>query len=432
MNKKRKKTSKKKQRIIKLLTRLLVLFLLLDAALLGSSYYQEHFASKAMPVPTSFIQVNTQISIDPSKLLPKEVSLMAVGDNIGHTGVFQAGRQPDGSHDYSVLYDNISYYLENNDMKIINQETIFGGDDKEYKTYPLFNTPSAIGTAMVKAGFNVIQHASNHSLDMGQNGLLNCVNFWKTTHPETLMIGIYETAEEQNEIPLMEVNGITFALLNYTYSHNATTFSTYAEGHLNMLCDYDESTRVIDFDTIHPKVLEDIKKAEELADFTIVLPHWGSEYTTTPTNQEYTFAKQMTEAGADLIIGAHPHVIQPVEWVEADNGNRALCYYSLGNYTSVQDGISQMLGGMANLTIRQDSKGTYIVEDSIKAIPLVTHYVYPTSTGYCIVEGTYLLNDYSAEKAASHGIRNAFGKALTRDKLVNLAEDVFGEYLSWE
>lgn len=407
-------------------------FLLVDAILIGNWFYQKHFGTRAAAIPSAVLERDNFISIDPAEVIPKEVSLMAVGDNIGHTGVFQAGRKSDGSNDYSVLYNNITTYLDNCDLKIINQETIFGGDDKKYQTYPLFNTPSAIGTAQVEAGFNVIQHASNHALDMGQNGLLNCVNFWKTKHPDTMMIGIYETEEEQNEIPLMEINGITFALLNYTYSHNATTFSKYAEGHLNMLCAYDVSSRVIDFDTIHPKVIEDIKKAEELADFTIVLPHWGSEYTTTPTKQEYKFAKLMTEAGADLIIGAHPHVIQPVEWVEADNGNRALCYYSLGNYTSVQDGISQMLGGMANLTIRQDVNGTYIVEDSVKAIPLVTHYVYPTSTGYCIVEGTYLLNDYSASKAASHGIKNAFGKTLTRDKLVNLAEDVFGEFLSWE
>lgn len=425
------KRMQQKKKFLRILLGMLLVFLLIDGVIIGRWLYQNYFGMKAEPVSMSLGGSST-LSVEPSELIPKSVRLMAVGDNIGHTGVFQAGMQSDGTNDYSVLYNNISEYLDACDLKIINQETILGGDEKGFSTYPNFNTPQAIGTAMVNAGFNVIQHASNHSLDMGQSGLLNCVDFWKTNHPDTLVLGIYETAEEQAQIPILEVNGIKFALLNYTYSHNASSFSRYAEGHLNMLCAYDADTRAIDFNTIHPKVLTDIAQAEILADFTIVLPHWGTEYTTTPTNQEINFAKQMTAAGADLIIGAHPHVIQPVEWVEAENGNRALCYYSLGNYTSVQDGVAQMLGGMANLTIIKDSTGTYIDEESIKAIPLVTHYVYPTPTGYCIVEGTYLLNDYTEEMAANHGIRRAFSKTLTKEKLLSLATEVFGEYLSME
>ena len=121
------------------------------------------------------------------------------------------------------------------------------------------------------------------------------------------------------------------------------------------------------FNTIHPQVLDDIHRAESMADFTIVFPHWGVEYTMEATAQEISFARQMTEAGADLVIGTHPHVIQPVEWVTADNGNCALCYYYLGNYTS-----------------------------------------------------------------ALHGLRNAWGIVLTKEDLLSLAQDTFGEYLSME
>lgn len=362
----------------------------------------------------------------------KQVTIMAVGDNLIHEAVWQSGLQEDGSHDYRPLYENLSYYLENCDLRVINQETILGGDEKGLRDYPIFNSPQAIGDTLADMGFNVILHASNHSFDMGIDGLMSCAQFWKQKHPEVTMVGIYESPEEQDQIPVVEVNGIKIALLNYTYSHNAGSFGVKAEGHLNMLCAYDNTSRVIDFQTIHPKVLEDIRKAEELADFTIVFPHWGTEYVMQPTLQETTFASQMTEAGADLIIGTHPHVIQPVEWVTAGNGNRALCYYSLGNFTSAQDGVAQMLGGMANLTIVQDKTGTYIQEDSIKAIPLVTHFVYPGWTGSSVVESTYLLNNYTDEQAAKHGLKTAWRITLTRQELLSLAEQTFGEYLSME
>ncbi len=267
---------------------------------------------------------------------------------------------------------------------------------------------------------------------MGLDGLLNSVSFWETNHPDVLMIGIYENADDQSEIPVIEVNGIKIAMLNYTYSHNADNFSTSAEGHLNILCDYDENTRAIDYTTINPQVISDIEEAEKIADFTIVFPHWGTEYVTETTEQQTTFAKEMTEAGADLIIGTHPHVIEPVEWVYADNGNSALCYYSLGNFTSTQDTIEGILGGMAKVTIVQDETGTYIDEDSIKAIPLVTHYLYPGPNGYMETMSTYLLSDYTDEMAAKHGLYNREGISVTVEKLTALAEDIFGKYYSLE
>lgn len=365
-------------------------------------------------------------------IAPVQVKLVAVGDDLVHTGVFKAGHQEDGSFDYSCLFANIKPYLEDVDVKIINQETIFGGDDKGASSYPSFNTPTAIGDAAVSAGFNVFTHATNHAFDMGIDGLLNCVKYWKEKHPETFVVGIYDTKEEQSEIPVMEVNGIKIAILNYTYSHNWETFSASAEGHLNMLCAYDETTRVIDFNTINPQVIEDIKKAEEIADFTIVCPHWGTEYVHDATTQEVNFAKLMTEAGADLIIGTHPHVIQPVEWITADNGNKSLCYYSLGNFTSTQDEWERLLGGMASLTIVKDAEGTYIDESTVKAIPLVTHYVYPGWNGATVVDSTYSLANYTEEQAAAHGIHTRCGINLTRDNLVALANQVFGDYCSIE
>ncbi|MBE5940566.1 MAG: CapA family protein [Lachnospiraceae bacterium] len=376
----------------------------------------------------------TEEPTEPPTEAPVELTLIAVGDNLIHTGVIKTGKQDDGTYNFDFMFTEIQKYIDAADISVINQETIFGGDDKEFGGYPRFNSPTAIGDSIAKAGFNVVLHASNHARDMGLSGLLNTVEYWKTK-PEVLTLGIYETEEEQKEIPIMEVEGIKFAMLNYTYSHNAATFAKDVIGHLNMLCYYDPDTRAIDYNTINPQVIEDIKKAEEIADVVVVFPHWGTEYTLKATKQEKNFAKLMTEAGADLIIGTHPHVIQPVEWIESDNGNKSLCYYSLGNYLSTQDRAVSMLGGMAMVKIKKEDGKITIGSEGTGVIPLVTHYTYKS---YAKLEAVYLLSDYTEEMAANHGMMKRYASKLegnknrylvTKEKLDNWAEDVFGDWL---
>ena len=119
-----------------------------------------------------------------------------------------------------------------------------------------------------------------------------------------------------------------------------------------MLCNYDETTGRMNYTGLHPDVLTDIAEAKQMADIVIVCPHWGTEYTTEPSSYQRKFALQMVEAGADIIIGTHPHVVQPVEWIETENGNRALCFYSLGNYVSTQKEPLCMLEAMAWINFR--------------------------------------------------------------------------------
>ena len=359
---------------------------------------------------------------------PVRVTLVAVGDDLMHQGVYNSGKQTGGGYNFDHIFKDTAYLLEDADIKIMNQETIFGGNEKGLSSYPLFNSPVEMTDALVKAGYNVITHATNHARDMGIDGLLYCAKYWKEHHPETLVVGIYETAEEQQEIPIMMVNGIKFAILNYTYSHNSAVWKKDCDGHLNMLCAFDPETREIDFNTINPQVLEDIKRAETLADFTIVCPHWGQEYYDTQRPSQETFAKQMTEAGADLIIGTHPHVIEPVEWIQADNGNKSLCYYSLGNFTSTQDEWVRILGGMAKLTIVKDGSGTYIDESTARAIPLVNHYTSPGN----LVKGVYSLKNYTADLAAKHGLKPRKGIVVTVENLTNHAQKIFGDFCSIE
>jgi len=192
-----------------------------------------------------------------------------------------------------------------------------------------------------------------------------------------------------------------------------------------MLCNWDENTGRIDFTTIHPQVLEDIVRASELADVVIVCPHWGTEYTTTPSKYQKEFARQITEAGADLIIGTHPHVVQPVEWIEGENGNKALCYYSLGNYVSTQKEGICMLEAMAWVTFRVKEDGVVISEENTGVVPMVCQY----KSGPVRFESVYLLEEYTRELANRHGIRNYGGVNLTLEDLQKWSSEVLGEWV---
>lgn len=358
-----------------------------------------------------------------------DISLMAVGDNLMHMGVVYTGKQADGSYDYSILFEGISDFLDIADIKIINQETILGGNERGFFGYPYFNSPTEVGDAIAKAGFNVVLQASNHSADQGTDGLIACANFWDK-YPEIQMTGIYADKQEMtetndNRISLLTIDDFTFAILNYTYGPNMEVMPESLEGHLELLCDYDPATNRLDFTTLNPQVIADIAKAETLADVVIVCPHWGTEYVTSPSSYQEKFALQMTEAGADVIIGTHPHVVQPVEWITAENGNQALCYYSLGNYVSTQkDGIS-MLEGMAWVTFHVAEDGISLSEQNTGILPMVCHY----TSGPVRIESVYLLEDYTAEQAATHGIRSYGGVNLTLEDLQGWSEEILGEWV---
>ena len=353
-----------------------------------------------------------------------DITLMAVGDNLMHMGVISTGDMGDGTYDYSFLFEGISEFLETADIKIINQETILGGNDFGFSGYPAFNSPTEVGDAIAEAGFNVVLHASNHSADKGITGLLNCVSYWKTK-PEVVVTGIYEEAAESHDIPILTIGDIDFAILNYTYGPNLETMPKSIRGHLDMLCDWDEESGRIDFTKLHPQVIEDIARAEELADVVIVCPHWGTEYMTSPSGYQEDFAKQMVQAGADLIVGTHPHVVQPVDWVESENGNKALCYYSLGNYVSTQKGALSMLEAMAWVTFTVKEEGIEISEEQTGILPMVCHY----NSDPVRVESIYLLEDYTEEQAKAHGILGYGGVELKLDELQTWSDEILGEWV---
>jgi poly-gamma-glutamate synthesis protein (capsule biosynthesis protein) len=373
-------------------------------------------------------------TIEEKVTAPKEydVSLMAVGDNLMHMGIVYTGKQNDGSYDFSFLFKGIDDFLDTADIKVINQETILGGNEKGFSGYPKFNSPTQVGDAIAAAGFNVVLSATNHAADQGISGIENCVSFWETNYPDVTLTGISKDYTESN-IDIITIDNVDFAILNYTYGPNMETLPSSIKGHLNMLCAYDEKSGKIDFTTLNPQVVEDIQNAREQADVVIVFPHWGVEYQSTPSSYQKQFAVEMTEAGADLIIGTHPHVPQPVEWVESENGNQSLCYYSLGNYVSTQREEISMLEEMAWVTfhVTENSLGGIVQKDveisvdNTGVIPLVCQY----TSSPVRLDSVYLLEDYTEELAAKHGIHGYGGINLKKSNLESYAEKIFGDFI---
>ena len=337
----------------------------------------------------------------------ENVNIKMVGDVLLHDPVSASGLMEDGSYNYDHMFVNVKDDIAQADIAIANQEVILGGREIGISGYPAFNGAFEVGDALVNAGFDVVCHGTNHALDRGKTGILNCINYWRNSHPEISVLGIYDSEEMQHQICVKEVKGIRIAILNYTYGTNG----------IDLPSDMPYAVNLMDRD----KIASDLAQAESMADFTVVCPHWGIEYTHQQNSEQESLAKFMAEHGADLILGTHPHVIQPVEWVEADNGNRALVYYSLGNFINYTSdygaGTAQRaLGAMASVNITRDESGVHISD--YEAIPLVSHMIDKTTT--------YKLSDYSDELANENAMKQKDGE-FSYEYCVNTSREVLGE-----
>lgn len=307
----------------------------------------------AMPI-TSFAKAG--------KSTDKEITIVMVGDILLHTPVEEAAEDDAGNYNFDFIFEDTKKDIASADIAIVNQEVIIGGEELGVSGYPAFNAPTEIGDALVKAGFDVVCHGTNHALDKGKKGILNTLDYWEENHPEITILGINDSKEDQENITIIEQDGIKIALLNYTYGTNGISLPKSMPYAVDML-DKD-------------KVISDLKYAEENADFTIVCPHWGTEYELGTDSSQKKWAKIFREYGADLVIGTHPHVIEPIEMMEDDspgysnnhgNGDM-LVYYSLGNFVNWTSGkgkgvANRMVGGMAQISIGFDKNGEVVIKD---------------------------------------------------------------------
>lgn len=342
--------------------------------------------------------------------LPKEqiVTLLAVGDNLLHQKVIDSGKLANGNYNYDHLFSRLSEEIKAADIAVINQETILGTKKMGYSGYPRFCSPTAVGRAIAKVGFDIVLHANNHTLDKGTEGITTTLKYW-SRFPMITPIGIHNSKEEAEEITYYEKNGITFALFNATYGLNGNALPK-------------SKSYLIDCMN-QAKLKKQISEAKKKADFLIVFPHWGAEYVYKANAYQKEYAQFFADLGVDLVIGSHPHVLQPVEWIEGKNGHKTLVYYSLGNYISSMDYTDRMLGGMANITIVKKDDKTYIKSASIT--PIVTHYERGGTYNFTV----YKLSDYTQTLATKHYIlKGKWGNDFSLKALQKLAESIVGDF----
>ena len=351
---------------------------------------------------------------------PETFSLMMVGDDLLHKPVSDSGRQSDGTYRYDELFRNVKKDAKAADLAMINQEVILGGEELGVSGYPRFNGRQEVGDAIAKAGFNMVLHATNHSMDKGKEGILRCLSYWDTVKcsgrkgekkKNITVTGMYDTEKEANKITTFEANEITVAVLNYTYGTNGLPLP------------YDMPSAVNLMET--QKVKKDVKKAKKIADFVIVCPHWGTEYKLEADTYQLTWAKKLADWGVDLIIGTHPHVVEPVKWVKGKNGHQTLVYYSLGNFinsnVSSYTGVSkQYYGGMAKVELVRREDGEVEI-DQAKFVPLITHW--SVSTGKLT---TYKVEDYTKKLWQDNRLRWKDG-SFTLENMKEFFNDVVGK-----
>ncbi|MDO4859785.1 MAG: CapA family protein [Bacillota bacterium] len=333
----------------------------------------------------------------------QKASLVAFGDDLFHDTVYQA-YESDG-YDFTPIYEHVQDEIDKADIACINQETM--PVKSNYSGYPLFGTPIQIIDTLHDVGFDVVLQASNHSADRGSDAIETMLKYWKEKYPKVKVLGAHRTEEDANKIKVLKKNGMTFALLNYTYDLNGLSLPAGKEYMIDML------------DQEHKeKIKEDIKKASKY-DFTIVFPHWGIEYQYEPVDEQKEWAQFFADQGVDVVIGMHPHVIEPVRVVKGKNGNRMVCFYSLGNFVSCQNEVDTMLGGMAMVDFVKDKDG-----------PRVTHYrmrgtVTHIGSGFSHFT-TYKLADYTEELASQNYIRSLASSEFSLKVLKNLFKEITG------
>lgn len=282
------------------------------------------------------------------------VSFVVFGDNLIHEPIYRYGLRQE--EDFDFLFENVKDVIAESDVAVINQETPLVDNPEQYGGYPRFGTPAQVGQAIVDAGFDVVTCATNHVLDRGGDGVCFTKDFF--TSRGVTCLGI-ETVDEADGSPyeILVRNGTRFALFNYTYGTNGIRIPEENPDMVHLLDDEE-------------RVMREIKEAEEEADFVIVFVHWGTEYEKQPDEFQQKWTQVFLDSKVDVVVGTHPHVLQPYEMLRDDNGHEMLVYYSIGNYISAQDEESCVKGGMAGFTVSLTSEGFRVTEYSLQPLTI--------------------------------------------------------------
>lgn len=362
--------------------------------------------------PTNQVQADTEV-VTEEVFKPTSAKLVAVGDNLMHRSCTLSAKNADGTYDFTKHFANMADIFKAADLAVISQDTVLGGIELGATSTEtgIFNTAVELADGMADAGINVVLAANNHIMDEGSAGLNTMMSYFSTKYPNITLLGVNNSREAKDEPIYVETNNIKIAMINYSYGSNQTADLDASPYLLNQ---YDEDW------------LSDIlKQAREEADFIIAFPFWGEQNSMDYTQEQERQAQFLADNGVDLIIGSYPHVVEPVKWITAENGDRTLVYYSLGNFQSIQNTVENMLGGQANVTISKEEDGTHISDYSLDFV--VTHYEQRESSEYYDIVTTYPLADYTSDLAARHGMSVSGNEEFNLASLQGLSSQILSK-----
>ena len=377
----------------------------------------------ATPTPTSGNNAGTPTPVPQNTPVPtvaSKASILTCGDNLLHTGILNEAKSKaaaEGSgRDFSFeyIYKDVASFVSSFDLSVINQESIIlpknylSNDLGKYlRSDGSFVTPAEMTDALLKTGFDVLDMANNHMLDMGAAGLQWSMDYLKTVNG-LMTVGSYYDEKDMSDIRVAEVSGIKIAMLAYTYGTNVPEDRARQETGFKFIIPYIDDQRMI----------SDLQKANSIADFTIVFIHWGNENEANPSAEQRRIASLLAQNGAGIIIGHHPHVLQTIESIDNGKGGKVTCVYSLGTLVSNMANQKNMLAGFFTFNIVKYSNGTAAVADE-KFYPTVFYY----SMDYTGSRLMYL-DQLTDSLATSHGVGNYpknsdVKNRMTRNELYN-------------
>lgn len=329
----------------------------------------EHFFREDIPVDNILDSENIENKI-PIVEEPKEdlhFSMSVIGDIMCHNSQYKdAYNSSTDTYDFSYVFKDIKNYISDADIAIGNLETTFAGKARGYSNYPTFNTPEQLAYNLKDFGIDVVSTANNHCMDKSYSGLVSTINYLNDAGIPH--VGTNTSAEEQNTILVKEVNGIKIAFLAFTYGTNGIPIPS----------DKSYAVNLIDEDLI----LTQISLAKEKSpDLICVSMHWGIEYQTKQNSEQERLANLLFENGVDIILGSHPHVLQPMEkkTITLEDGSTKDCFviYSLGNFMSGQTKTNTRNSVILNMNFTKNGETEKTTIDSVSYIPI---YMYKSSS----------------------------------------------------
>ena len=341
---------------------------------------------------------------------PITFTLTSLGDTLCHnTQYWDAYNSKTDEYDFSYVYEDIKNYTLSSDITIGSLETTFAGKEKGYSNYPTFNTPDSLATVLKDIGVDVVSLAGNHALDYGYSGLCRTIDVFNNIGLSHL--GTYKTAEDQEKILIKDVKGVKIAFINYTYGTNGIPLPSGKEFCVNL----------IDKDFIKKQINQ---AKEQNVDMIVACMHWGTEYRTTANSEQKDLANFLFENGVDVILGNHPHVLEPMEkkTITLQDGTTkdVFVVYALGNFTADQRAEITRDSAILNLTITKNSNGKISI-DKVNYIPIYMYKNTNVSTHkFKILDIEKTIKDYEEGKNTSinSNVYNNLKKQLEKIKSI--------------